>query len=572
MTITWVEPSHTVQLHIDGVGTMEGPRGSTIQQFILAGALSMPAPAVGAILNGELQELTTPVHHESTLSLVLMSDADGARIYRRSLSFLLSAAFNNLFSGATLHIDHSVYPGGYYCHVGGRKPLDSGELSSLKSEMNRLVSMDLPFDKKEISLVDAIQMFSAANEMDKVDLLKYRTKEHVTVYTLGSYTDYHHGYMVPSTGFLKWFDLAIANGGFIMRYPKRHTPTKTDHVEQFPALLRTFKIYGDWLKALGIDNVGALNDSIAKDRGKELVLVSEAFHEQQITNIARQISDRKDVNKVILVSGPTSSGKTTFSRRLTVQLLSLGISPFPLELDNYFIDREKTPKDSEGNYDFEDINAIDLPKLSEHLTKLINGQAVRLPKFNFVNGRQELGEEVTLRPGQMLILEGIHGLNPQLIPPYLYGRSYKIYISALTQLNLDYHNRVSTTDTRLLRRIVRDNSHRGYSAAQTIGMWESVRRGEEKHIFAYQDNADIMFNSALVYELAILKPMVEPLLRQVPHGTAEYIEAKRLLAFLEWFLPMQPDLIPDNSILREFVGGSNLIDFSGWKHETLTKP
>ena len=572
MSIGWAEPSPTVQIHIDGFGTMEGPRGSTILQFLRASDLVLPAPVVGAILNGELQELTTTVNRESTLSFVLMSDADGARIYRRSLSFLLSAAFTTLFPGATLHIDHSVYPGGYYCHVGGREPLEPVELFSLKAEMNRLVDQDLPFDKKEISLSEAIAKFSTANEMDKVDLLKYRTKDHVTLYTLGNYTDYHHGYMVPSTGFLSWFDLATANGGFILRYPKRHTPTKTDHIEQFPALLSTFKIYGDWLKALGIDTVGALNDSIAKDRGKELVLVSEAFHEQQIANIARKILDRKENNKVILVSGPTSSGKTTFSRRLTVQLLSLGISPFPLELDNYFLDRENTPRDSEGNYDFEDINALNLQQLSDHLTKLIKGETVRLPKFNFVTGRQEMGDEVTLKPGQMLILEGIHGLNPQLIPPELYGRSYKIYISALTQLNLDYHNRVSTTDTRLLRRIVRDNTQRGYSAAQTISMWESVRRGEEKHIFAYQDNADIMFNSALVYELAILKPLVEPLLRQVPHSTPEYIEAKRLLAFLEWFLPMQPDLIPDNSILREFVGGSNLRDFSGWKRETLTKP
>ena len=565
MAINWVKPNTEVQVHIKGQGTLQGPKGTAVAEFIKNSGLPTPSPIVGAILNGELCELTTLVQAESTLAPVTMADADGARIYRRSLSFLLSAAFSRLFPSAVLHIDHSVYPGGYYCHVSGRKPLDPVDILALKAEMGSLVQQDLPFEKSELPLTDAIKIFTDLGEMDKVQLLRYRTKDHVTIYTLGGYKDYHQGYMVPSTGALQWFDLVQANGGFIIRYPRRSDHTRTDHTEQFPTLFNTFRLYGDWLKALGIDNVGALNDSIQGERTKELVLVSEAFHEQHISAIARQIAQTADRVKIILISGPTSSGKTTFARRLTVQLLSQGISPYPLELDNYFLDREHTPKDEAGNYDFEDVHALDLAQLSDHLHRLTQGESVRLPSFNFKAGKQEAGEEVRLLPGQVMILEGIHGLNPLLVPPDLYAQSFKIYISALTQLNLDYHNRVSTTDTRLLRRIVRDSHERGYSAVQTIAMWESVRRGEEKHIFPHQDNADVMFNSALVYEISILKPLAEPLLRQVPYNTAEYIEAKRLLAFLEWFLPMQPQIVPENSILREFIGGSNLKDFTGWK-------
>jgi uridine kinase len=564
MKISRVQASLFVEVHFPGEITLKGPRGATAKAFIDRCGIVFKAPVVGAIINGELHELTSEIVSESIVTPILMTDADGARIYRRSLSFLLSAAFKKLFPDAILHIDHSVYPVGYYCHVSGHAPLEKADLAALAKEMRTLVKSDLPFEKKEISLTDALCYFTDHGEMDKVDLLKYRTKNHVTFYNLGDYLDYHHGFMVPSTGYLKWFDILQTNGGFTLRYPKRSTPTKINYVDQYPTLLKAFRLYGDWLNTLGIENVGALNNAIQNMQIKELILVSEAFHEQHITNIARQIFEHKGENRIILISGPTSSGKTTFSRKLAIQLLSLGISPFPLELDNYFVNREDTPKDENGEVDFETLQAIDLPKLSNHLYQLIEGKTVRIPHYNFVTGQQEPGNEVTLKNGQMIILEGIHGLNPGLIPMDLYNRSYKIYISALTQLNLDYHNRVSTTDTRLLRRIIRDSKQRGYNAQQTISMWESVRRGEEKHIFPHQENADVMFNSALVYELAVLKPIVEPILRQVPNNTPEYIEAKRLLAFLEWFLPVEPDLVPDNSILREFIGGSILKDFIGW--------
>jgi uridine kinase len=308
-----------------------------------------------------------------------------------------------------------------------------------------------------------------------------------------------------------------------------------------------------------------LNDAIQEGRSRAVILVSEALHEQNITEIARQIAGRGEKARVVLIAGPSSSGKTTFSRRLAVQLLALGLSPFALELDNFFVDREKTPLGEDSQFDFEALEALDLGLLGEDLSRLIAGEAVQLPKYNFKAGKRETGETIQLGPEHIIILEGIHGLDPRLVPASVAGRAYRIYVSALTQLNLDRHNRVSTTDTRLIRRIVRDTFERGYTAVQTISQWESVRRGEKKYIFPYQENADAMFNSALVYELSALKPLAEPILRQVPYGTPEYIEAKRLLAFLEWFLPVEADLIPDNSLLREFVGGSILHDFTVWK-------
>ena len=431
--------------------------------------------------------------------------------------------------------------------------------------MQELVDSNLPFSRQEVPLAEAIEYFKSRGYEDKVQLLAHRQKDYLTLYKLGERMDYHHGYMVPATGYLRWFDLTPTNGGFTLRFPRRHKPTELLPLPDYPKLLATFRQYGDWLARLGIDNVGALDDAIQAGRGKEIILVSEALHEQHVADIASQIAARSGQIRLVLIAGPSSSGKTTFSRRLSVQLLALGISPFPLELDNYFVDRDLTPRDENGQFDFETIEALDLPLLAEHLEALVAGDKVQLPKYNFKNGMREKGETIQLHRGQFIILEGIHGLDPRLIPESLSGEAFHLYVSALTQLNLDRHNRVSTTDTRLIRRIVRDARERGYSAAQTISRWESVRRGEKRHIFPFQENADIMFNSALVYELAALKPFAEPLLRQVPFGTPEYIEAKRLLAFLEWFLPLGSDLIPENSIVREFIGGSILKDFKLWK-------
>lgn len=557
-------PSQTIQVHLPDGRVLEGPRGASAAQFLQPVRESFGAPLVGAVINHELHELTAPIYYESQISPVTMADSDGARIYRRSLIFMLEAAFSFLFPGASLLVDHSLGSGGYFCHVRGRAGFSQAELQALEEKMRQMVAEDLPFVRREVPTAEAIHFFQSRNALDKVRLLQYRQKKQIALYELGEHTDYHHGYMVPSSGYLRWFGLLPASGGFVLHYTRRENPTALLPLEDTPKLLNAFQQYGSWLAKLGIESVGALNDTIQAGRAREMILVSEALHEQHITAIARQIADRPSA-RLVLIAGPSSSGKTTFSRRLAVQLLALGLSPFALEMDNYFVDREKTPRDENGDYDFEDLHALDLPLLAAHLEKLIAGEEVQLPRFNFKLGKSEPGESIHLRPGQIIILEGIHGLNPGLLPDSLSGQAFRVYISALTQLNLDRHNRVSTTDTRLIRRIVRDARERGYSAAQTIARWESVRRGEKRHIFRYQENADVMFNSALVYELAGLRPLVEPLLRQVPHNTPEFIETRRLLAFLEWFLPIEADLVPDNSILREFLGGSILKDFKIWR-------
>jgi uridine kinase len=521
---------------------------------------------VGAIVNHNLRELTFPIEMDAEVTAVDMSDPDGARIYRRSLTFLLEVAFMELFPHWSLTIDHSVSSGAYYCHVPEQEPFSQESLDKLEAEMHAIVAANEPLVRNKVSLDEARAFFKEHGQLDKLQLLKYRQGDDLVLYTLRGHRDYHHGYMVPSTGYLKLYDLKLIGEGFVLRFPRRHAPDKLSPMPSYPTLLATFRQYGEWLETLGIQSVGALDDAISEGRINEVILVSEALHAQQISRIANTIRKRKDQIKVILIAGPSSSGKTTFSKRLSIQLLSEGISPFALEMDNYFVDRENTPLDENGQYDFENINALNRELLQDHVARLVRGEKVQLRYYNFREGKNEPGEEVQLAPGQMIILEGIHGLNPVLLEDIPPEETYRIYVSCLTQLNLDRQNRISTTDTRELRRILRDARDRGYTAQQTIASWENVRRGEKRHIFPYQENADVMFNSALAYELTALKPLVEPLLRQVPFGTPEYIEAKRLFKFLQWFLPIEQDLIPDNSILREFLGGSILTDFKIWHH------
>jgi uridine kinase len=556
-------PRETVQAHLPDGRIVEGPRGAMVGAFLRLTS-NESDPTVAAIINGELHELTFPMEMDAGVQPISMSHADGARIYRRSLTFLLEMVFSELFPHAQLTIDHSVSFGGFYCQVKNDAPLTAAQIARLESRMFEVVREDRAFERREVPLDEAIAYLQSRGYDDKVHLLKHRRKPYLTLYSLGNSMDYHHGYMVPSTGYLRWFALSPAEGGFTLRYPRRHSPTQLEPLSDYPKLLVAFRRYGDWLTRLEIDNVGALNDAIAGGRTHEIILVSEALHEQHLAEIAYQITTRIDQARLILIAGPTSSGKTTVSRRLTIQLLARGFSPFPLELDNYFVDRDKTPPGEDGKPDFEGLAALDLDLLAEHLEGLIAGKEVRLPRYDFKTGTSRPGDAVQLRPDQLIILEGIHGLNPRLIPASMAGNAFRVYVSALTQINLDRHNRVSTTDTRLLRRILRDDRERGYSAQQTISRWEAVRRGEKRHIFPYQENADVMFNSALVFELAVIKPLVEPLLRQVPFGTQEYIEAKRLLAFLDWFLPMDLDAVPRNSIVREFLGGSVLKDFRAW--------
>lgn len=567
--IQFVTPRACVEIHLPDGRVISGPRGAPVGDFLkILDDPSLP-PIVGAIVNNQLRELTYPIQMESLVIPVTMGEPDGMRIYRRSLTFLLEVAFSEVIPNATLTIDHSVASGGYYCQVSGRKPLSRSELNRLEKRMRKLVDQDIPFKRQKLPLSQAIEYFRTAGYEDKVRLVSHRRKDYLTVYEINGHLDYHHGYMVPSTGYLRWFNLIPTGEGFTLRFPRRHAPTVLLPLPEYPTLLKAFRQYGDWLQRLGISSVGALNDAIKAGRINEVILVSEALHEQHVSEIAGMIAERSDRIRLILVAGPSSSGKTTFSKRLSVALLARGVSPFPLEMDNYFVDRNLTPRDENGNLDFESIDALDRQRLSEDLFALIQGKSVQLPKYDFITGSSGPGDIIQLRSNEIIILEGIHGLNPELIVSVPEEQIFRIYASALTQLNLDRHNRVSTTDTRLIRRIVRDARERGYNAQTTIAHWESVRRGEKRYIFPYQENANVMFNSALAYELSVLKPLAEPLLRQVPYGTPEHIEAKRLLAFLEWFLPVEEAPIPDNSIIREFIGNSILKDFKLWhNHHT----
>jgi uridine kinase len=552
-----------VQIILPDGRAIEGPRGASVGDFLANEKTE--APIVGAIINDELRELPYPIKIESVVRPVTMAESDGMRIYRRSLTFLLATAIQARFPDAKLTVDHSISSGGYYCEVAGREPLSQQELQVIEDEMYALVEADKPFIKSTMPTEEAVEYFHSIGFDDKSRLLAHRTKPNLVIYQLNGHRDYHHGYMVPSTRYLKWFGLEKMGDGFTLRFPRRHRPTELLPMPDYPTLLSTFRIYGDWLETLGITSVGTLNDAIVNGRGEEIILVSEALHEGRIAEIAAMVAERRDTIKVILIAGPSSSGKTVFSKRLSIQLMARSLFPFAIEMDNFFVDRDKSPRDENGEFDFESIHALDLERLNNNLTGLIEGEKVQLPHYDFRNGIQEEGPLVQLRPDQIILLEGIHGLNPKLLSNIPAESTFRIYASALTQLNLDRLNRVSTTDTRLLRRIVRDSSRRGYSAEETIRRWESVRRGEKRYIFPYQENADVMFNSALVYEGAALAPLARPLLQQVRFKTPEHVEAKRLLAFVDWFLPIQTEVIPDNSILREFIGGLILDDFVPWQ-------
>lgn len=567
MPATQVKPAHrrqTVQVRLGDGEVLEAPVGTPLEAFIRAASYATPGPIVAALVNGELRELTYPVTTDVDVAPVSMANSDGMRLYRRSLAFVLVTAAQELFPDAQVVVDHSLPFGGFFCRVQGREPFTSEEVTCLKKRMQDIIAEDAPIVKTKVPLDEAMAMFKERGDEDKVALLAHRDKEYLILYQLHDTRDYFHGYMVPSTGYLRWFDLRHCPPGFVLQYPRRHQPTKLLEYREYPQLVTVFRQYGQWLHVIGVEHVGVLNQAIEAGRIGEVVLVSEALHEQRISEIAQQIAQRRGATRLVLIAGPSSAGKTTFTKRLAVHLLANGIRPLAISLDDYFLGRQLTPRDEEGRYDFEALGALDLRLFNEQLLRLMDGQEVTLPRYNFHTGQRETGDTVAISREHIILVEGIHGLNPSLVPQVPSDIIYRIYVSALTQLNIDWHNRVPTTDTRLMRRIVRDVTQRGYSAASTIDHWESVRRGEKRYIFPYQEHADVMFNSALVYELAVLKPLAEPLLLQIEPGTRQRVEAKRLLALLKWFIPCPADLVPDNSILREFTGGSILSDFKPW--------
>lgn len=548
---------------------LSGPPGATIETFLKAAIeqemLSLNAPLMAAVSNNRLRELNYVLNGDANISPVTLASSDGGRIYRRSLVLLLTTALNELWPGTQVSVNYAVSDGGYYCEILDHPPLSVQQIIDLEKHMRDIVAANDAITRRIVPLEEAAALFAKRGEADKVRLLDYRMVKTMTLYSLRNREDYYYGYMVPSTGYLNLFRLIPVDRGFILQYPRSETVHELRPITLYTKLSSVFKQADEWLERLNIEDIGRLNHLVSNDQIREVILVAEALHEQHIARIATTIRDQHAAGtRIALIAGPSSSGKTTFAKRLAIQLMAHGLHPFTLEMDNYFVDREDTPRDEAGEFDFESIDAMNIPRLNEDLNRLIAGDRVQLPRFNFVSGRSEPGRTVFLREKQIILLEGIHGLNPSLVPNIDKENIFRVYVSALTQLNVDLHNRVPTTDVRLLRRIVRDARSRGWTATDTLQRWRSVRRGEKKNIFPYQENADVMFNSALVYELSALRALAEPLLLQVTPETPPYIEANRLLSFLRWVQPMttrQQSSIPDTSLLREFTGGSILEDY-----------
>ena len=563
-------PRETVQVTFVEGFTLEGPVGTTIEAFLRAAESQFPIPydsaLMGGVLDGRLRELSFCIARDGVLQPVLLSSSDGGRMYRRSLVMLLATAAEELWPGTKVNVSYSVSEGGFYCTLTNHPPLAHAELERLEQHMRAIVAEDAPITKELVPLEAALKLFQSRGEDDKLRLLEQRSRNDLTLYTLHGRSDYFYGYMLPSTGSMTIFRLVSAGDGFILQYPRKQNPAELVPIDPDSKINEVFRQADDWLRKMQVEDIGQLNRIVRHDRIQELVLVAEALHEQRIAAIASEISQRHDAHgtRIVLIAGPSSSGKTTFSKRLAIQLLAHGLRPFTLEMDNYFVDRDLTPRDETGALDFDALGAVNVPLFNQQLAELTRSVEVRLPLFDFVAGKSLDGRLVQLAENQIIIIEGIHGLNPMLLPSLPRESVFRIYVSALTPLNVDLHNRVPTTDTRLLRRMVRDAAYRGHLATDTIVRWPSVRRGEKRNIFPHQENADIIFNSALVYELAALRPLAEPLLLQVPPGTPAHIEANRLLSFLKWVQPMTPEqvaLIPDTSLLREFIGGSILADY-----------
>lgn len=548
---------HNIQIQVMGQDRTY-PEGITYGEIAKEWVGQEKYPIVLADVDGRLCELFKEAEDGRCVKFLSTASKAGHNTYVRSLLLLMLKAMYHVV-GDNRRIDrvgiHFIVSDGCYCTMKGKAGLDQKFLDDVKQDMERMVRAALPIHKYSVPTYQAVEKFRNYRMYDKEQLFRFRRNSRVNLYNLDGFEDYFYGYMVPDTSCLTWFDLKLFEDGFVLLYPTMEQPDRIPDFAPERKIYQVQKESMEWGAKLGIPTVGALNHYIVHQNTKDLIMIQEAYHEKKIAQIAEQIASNPE-KKIVLIAGPSSSGKTTFSHRLSTQLSVYGLKPHPIPVDDYFVEREQAPRDENGDYNFECLEALDVQKFNEDMCALLAGETVELPEFNFKTGHREYkGKYKTLGKDDILVIEGIHCLNEKLTLSLPRESKFKIYISALTQLNVDEHNRIPTTDGRLLRRIVRDARTRGADARRTISMWSSVRRGEENYIFPYQEEADVMFNSALIYELAVLKLYAEPLLFSIQPEDPEYQEAKRLLKFLDYFVPIPADDIPNNSLIREFIGG-----------------
>lgn len=538
----------------------EFPIGSSLLDIYSGFNLDFPYQVVSARVNNRSEGLNFRVYNNKDVEFLDVRNPSGMRTYVRTLCFILYKAVSEIFPEGKLYVEHPVSKG-YFCNLRIGRPIELEDVQAVKQRMQEIIAEDIPFHRTECHVTEAVRVFSERGMKDKVKLLESSGALYTYYYTLGNTVDYYYGNLLPSTGFIKLFDLVKYYDGLLLRIPNKENPNVLEDVVKQEKMLDVFKEHLRWNHIMGLSNIGDINLASQEGHATDLIKVAEALQEKRIAQIADEIFHRGQEGhpvKIVLISGPSSSGKTTFSKRLSIQLMTNGLHPYPIAMDNYFVNREDTPRDANGNYDYESLYALDIKRFEEDLQALLRGEEVELPTYNFIEGKREYkGDRLKADEHTILILEGIHALNPELTPQIPADKKYKIYVSALTTISIDDHNWIPTTDNRLIRRIIRDYNYRGCSAQETISRWSSVRAGEDKWIFPYQENADVMFNSALLFELAVLRCHVEPLLNTVPRNCPEYAEAYRLLKFIKYFTPVQDKELPPTSLLREFLGGSS---------------
>jgi len=530
--------------------------GTSLEHIAADLGINLKTPILGAYVNNKLRELSYEVYHPKTIEFIDISRPDGMRMYIRSLSLVLYKAVCELYPNAKLRIEHSVSKG-TYCSIEGEE-INIDDVMNIQTRMREIINSDTPFIHHKEESEAVVKLFEQQGQDDKTALINHRGQLYTSYHQLEKHIGLYYGYLVPSTGYLKIFDLIKYYNGMLLQIPKRTKPEELEDIVVQNKMFDIFQEFSDWNRVLNIRNLSDINNSCANGKAETLIKISEALHEKKIGHIADMIDERKKAVKLVLISGPSSSGKTTFGKRLAIQLMVAGMKPVNLSLDNYFVNREETPLDENGEYDFEALKALDVELFNQQLIDLLAGKEVEIPKFSFETGQRYYdGEKLKMNNDNILIVEGIHGLNPELTHLIPEQSKFKIYVSALTSVNIDNQNLIHTTDNRLIRRIVRDYKYRRYSAQDTISRWASVRRGEDAHIFPFQEEADVMFNTALLYELSVLKQQAEPILLEVQPNQPEYAEARRLLNFFSYFKPIQPSEIPPTSIIREFLGGSS---------------